>query len=103
MFWTDWGDLPKIERCSMDGDPSSRVTLADHHSVTLPNALTLDYEDRRLYWTEAREDDYQIWGMDWDGGKRFRIGLQREHMQQPYSISFWDKQLLWTTFDSRFD
>ena len=30
MFWTDWGaQYPKIERASMDGDPSSRKILVD--------------------------------------------------------------------------
>ena len=70
MFWTDWGtDMPKIERCGMDGDPSSRVVLEDT-GLKWPNALTLDHVDRRLYWTEAAENDHQIWGMNWSGSGR---------------------------------
>jgi len=27
MFWSDWGDVPKIERASMNGDPASRKVI----------------------------------------------------------------------------
>ena len=36
MFWTDWGEFPKIERASMDGDPDSRTILVDRE-IAWPN------------------------------------------------------------------
>jgi hypothetical protein len=27
MFWSDWGEVPKIERASMNGDPASRKVI----------------------------------------------------------------------------
>ena len=101
MFWTDWGtDMPKIERCGMDGDPSSRVVLEDT-GLKWPNALTLDHVDRRLYWTEAAENDHQIWGMNWNGSGRRRIGVLSREMRQPFAISFWDQSIYWTSYESR--
>ncbi len=29
MFWSDWGEVPKIERASMNGDPASRRIIID--------------------------------------------------------------------------
>ena len=45
MFWTDWGEYPKIERIGMDGDPNTRMILKDRN-IEWPNGLTLDYENR---------------------------------------------------------
>ena len=43
MFWTDWGDVAKIERAKMDG--SNRMTLVDTNLVW-PNGLALDLAGR---------------------------------------------------------
>ena len=45
MFWTDWGEYPKIERIGMNGDPNTRAILKDRN-IAWPNGLTLDYETR---------------------------------------------------------
>ena len=45
MFWTDWGEFPRIERMGMDGDPETRLILKEH-DIAWPNGLTLDYENR---------------------------------------------------------
>ncbi|XP_072024307.1 uncharacterized protein [Amphiura filiformis] len=50
LFWTDWGDAPKIERANTDG--TSRVTLVDT-DLKWPNGLTIDYSGGRMYWCEA--------------------------------------------------
>ena len=53
MFWTDWGEYPKIERNGMNGDPDTRQILVDNDLVW-PNGLTLDYDNKRLFWLEAK-------------------------------------------------
>lgn len=50
MYWSDWGDQPKIERAGMDG--SGRVTLISNN-LTWPNGLAIDLERGRLYWTDG--------------------------------------------------
>lgn len=51
MYWTDWGEVPKIERAGMDG--SSRFIIINTE-IYWPNGLTLDYEERKLYWADAK-------------------------------------------------
>ena len=52
MFWSDWGEYPKIERIGMDGDPDTRMILKgdgyspQNYKIAWPNGLTLDYENR---------------------------------------------------------
>ena len=45
MFWTDWGEYPKIERIAMDGNPDSRLILKENN-IAWPNGLTLDFSNR---------------------------------------------------------
>jgi low density lipoprotein receptor-related protein 5/6 len=54
MFWSDWGDVPKIETAYMDG--SSRKDLISNNTALVfwPNGLTLDYETDLLYWIDGR-------------------------------------------------
>lgn len=51
MYWTDWGDNPKIERAGMDG--SNRQVLVEREGIYWPNGLTIDYEDGTIYWVDA--------------------------------------------------
>lgn len=51
MYWTDWGEVPKIERAGMDG--SNRFVIINTE-IYWPNGLTLDYEERKLYWADAK-------------------------------------------------
>lgn len=48
MYWTEWGGKPKIDRAAMDG--TGRITLVGN--VGRANGLTIDYAERRLYWTD---------------------------------------------------
>lgn len=48
MYWTEWGGRPKIDRAAMDG--TGRITLVPN--VGRANGLTIDYAERRLYWTD---------------------------------------------------
>jgi len=48
IYWTAWGSVAKIERAALDGT---------HRMVVVPelgraNGLTIDYLERRLYWTD---------------------------------------------------
>ena len=50
MYWTDWGNRPKIEKAGMDG---SRRQVLISHNITWPNGLVLDKENGRIYWTDG--------------------------------------------------
>lgn len=51
MYWTDWGEIPKIERAGMDG--THRGVIIDSE-IYWPNGLTLDYSQQKLYWADAK-------------------------------------------------
>ena len=49
MYWSDWGESPKIERASMDG---SNRTLLHSTGIHWPNAIALDIPTQTLYWAD---------------------------------------------------
>ena len=65
MYWTDWGDHPKIERARLDG--TQRVILVNSF-IAWPNGITIDYFDRKIYWADAKLDKIEV--MKLDGSKR---------------------------------
>ncbi len=52
LFWTDWGEDPKIERAGMDG--SHRQTVVRAPSVRWPNGVAVDLTQDRIYWVDAK-------------------------------------------------
>lgn len=53
MYWTDWGNAPKIERSYMSG---RKRELLVNTSLIYPNGLTLDLSGNVMYWVDARLD-----------------------------------------------
>lgn len=61
MYWTDWGEKPKIERANLDG--SDRLTLLNT-SLGWPNGLAIDYTAGKLYWGDAKTDKIEVSAAD---------------------------------------
>lgn len=57
MYWTDWGENPKIERANLDG--TDRIILVNT-SLGWPNGLALDYAEDKLYWGDAKTDKIEV-------------------------------------------
>ncbi|NXT80604.1 LRP5 protein, partial [Zapornia atra] len=57
MYWTDWGENPKIECAYLDG--SERRVLVNT-SLGWPNGLALDLEKDKLYWGDAKTDKIEV-------------------------------------------
>lgn len=74
LFWSDWGDSPKIERALLDG--SSRKTIVST-DLGFPNGLAIDFDARRLYWTDALRD--RIETADLHGRNRVQLILDATH------------------------
>lgn len=51
MYWSDWGNHPKIETAAMDG--TLRETLVQDN-IQWPTGLAVDYHNERLYWADAK-------------------------------------------------
>ena len=58
LFWTDLHkEYPRIEKCSMAGENHTRAVIFDIRNLKgggWPNGLTVDLEQSRLYWVDAR-------------------------------------------------
>lgn len=57
MYWTDWGEHPKIERANLDG--TARLVLVNS-SLGWPNGLAIDYTAGNLYWGDAKTDKIEV-------------------------------------------
>ncbi|XP_033629378.1 low-density lipoprotein receptor-related protein 1-like isoform X2 [Asterias rubens] len=90
LFWGDWGTEPKIERSRLDG--SNRTTIIDL-DIAWPNGLTIDYEESRLYWCEAKHD--VIYSADFDGNNIVKV-VDKVGIQDPFSITVFNEHIYWT-------
>ncbi|XP_021709286.1 low-density lipoprotein receptor-related protein 6 [Aedes aegypti] len=90
MIWTDWGESPKIERASMDGDPQSRVVLV-HDRIFWPNGLAVDLENELIYWVDGNLHFLDV--MNLDGSNRRTLV---NNLDYPYSLTFAPNYLFWT-------
>jgi hypothetical protein len=57
MYWTDWGENPKIECANLDG--RERHVLVNT-SLGWPNGLALDLQEGKLYWGDAKTDKIEV-------------------------------------------
>ena len=98
MFWSDWGQYPKIESCGMNGDLSTRRIIVDS-DIVWPNGLTLDFQEQRLYWLEAKLG--YIAAIDWTGSNRKTIYVgDQTTLPQPFSITISAEVLFWTDWET---
>ena len=82
MYWNDWSQDYKIERAWLDGT---------HREVVINNigrsyGLTIDYVDRRLYWTDI--DKKRIESADMEGRSNYSV--------VGASYTFWELQFFWS-------
>ena len=96
MFWTDWGDSPRIEKCGMNGDPKTREVLISRN-ILWPNALTIDYTVDRIWWADAKL--HTIESSDLDGRKRRLILF--EDVTHPFALTLFQNYMYWTDWEHR--
>ncbi|XP_048744811.2 low-density lipoprotein receptor-related protein 4-like isoform X2 [Ostrea edulis] len=62
IFWSDWGNEPKIESANMDG--TERRLFLSMSGIAWPNGLIIDYEDNVLYWVDAKQNTIESISID---------------------------------------
>ncbi|XP_046328862.2 low-density lipoprotein receptor-related protein 4-like isoform X2 [Haliotis rufescens] len=92
MYWTNWAQPADIQKCGMDGTSRHTIISANIH---WPNGITIDYIDKRLYWTDSYLDTVTSSDLD---GNDVRVIIDktkffREHM---YAITVFQNHLYWT-------
>lgn len=97
MFWTDWGETPKIERAYMDGNLSSRTIIVNNDNIFWPNDLSIDYETETIYWIDGKL--CFIDRIDYDGKNRKRI-LKNAMFQYPFGLTHISTKLYWTDWQT---
>lgn len=91
MFWTDWGEIPKIERAGMNGDPTTRKVIVKEN-IFWPNGITIDYDKNLIYWVDAKLHFVDV--MDFNG--QHRKSVVTVGLVYPYALTFVDSKLYWT-------
>ncbi|CAH1173635.1 unnamed protein product [Phaedon cochleariae] len=96
MFWTDWGDSPKIERAGMDGDPSTRKVLVSEDKINWPNGLAVDYETNTVYWVDGTLKF--IKKMDFNGKNLTKV--LDKGLVHPYALTKFQSKFYWTDWNT---
>lgn len=91
LFWTDWGEVPKIERAGMNGDSKTRKTIVSDN-IYWPNGITVDYEAEKVYWIDGKLLFIKV--MDYDG--KNLVPILPMGPEYPYAITQFNTKLFWT-------
>lgn len=98
MFWTDWGENPKIERAEMDGSNRRVIIEKDVH---WPNGLAIDYKAEKIYWVDAKL--FHIAAANYDGTKRknmFKSSTQCT-LAHPFAMTLYENKIFWTDWTTK--
>ena len=90
MFWSDWGNNPKIERASMDGTDRRTVIGSEH--VKWPNSVAVDQVLDRLYWIDSGKR--YIGSSDLDGKDLRKILFS--HTRESFGLAVFEGFVYWT-------
>ena len=91
LFWTDWGENPRIERVGMDG--SNRLAIITT-KIYWPNGLSLDIPTKRVYFADSKLDFIDF--CNYDGTGRQQVIANSHYLLHPHSLSVFEDQIYWT-------
>lgn len=90
VYWTNWNsEAASIQRAYITGYGLENIITTD---IRMPNGITLDYENHKLYWADARLD--KIERVDYDGSHR--VVLAHSTPKHPFAIAVYKNYLYWT-------
>lgn len=90
VYWTNWNtQAAAIQRAFLTGYGVETIIRKD---IRMPNAITLDVEQNKLYWADARLD--KIERANYDGSAR--VVLFHSTAKHPFAIAVYGDLLFWT-------
>lgn len=90
VYWTNWNpQAASIQRAYITGYGLESIITTD---IRMPNTITLDYENHKLYWADARLD--KIERADYDG--THRVVLAHSTPKHPFAMAVHQNYLYWT-------
>lgn len=93
MYWSDWGEIPKIEKAAMDG--TMRSTLFAKN-LTWPNGLAIDHIQEKLFWADGGTKVIECANLD-GTGRKIIIGTNLKH---PFGLDIFGNKIFWTDWES---
>ncbi|KAK3871613.1 hypothetical protein Pcinc_023266 [Petrolisthes cinctipes] len=91
LYWTDWGNPPKIERSGLDG--SDRMAMVSSPVVHWPNSITVDYASKKLYWCDGFYN--KIMKSELDGSHVETVLYSPSVLRHPFSVSVFEDRMYW--------
>nr|XP_022902920.1 low-density lipoprotein receptor-related protein 2 [Onthophagus taurus] len=91
LFWTDWGENPRIERIGMDGTNRSSIIST---KIYWPNGLTLDTATQRVYFADSKLDYIDF--CYYNGSGRQQVLAGSHYLLHPHSLTLFEETLYWT-------
>lgn len=95
MFWSQSGEMPRIERAHMDG--SNRMIIASTN-VTVPNGLALDLAAGKIYWTDGGSKTIEFANID---GKNRKVLLGGSSVPGPFGLDIFENYIYWSDKESK--
>ena len=91
LFWTDWGENPRVERIGMDGTERSTII---NTKIYWPNGLALDIANKRVYFADSKLDF--IDSCLYDGTGRIQVLADSHYLLHPHSLTLFEDTMYWT-------
>lgn len=91
LFWTDWGENPRIERVGMDGSRRFAIVTT---KIYWPNGLTLDTATQRVYFADSKLDFIDF--CNYNGTGRQQVLAGSHYLLHPHSLTMFEDTLYWT-------
>ncbi|XP_052741747.1 low-density lipoprotein receptor-related protein 2 [Bicyclus anynana] len=91
LFWTDWGENPRIERVGMDGTQREAIITT---KIYWPNGLTLDTATQRVYFADSKLDFIDF--CYYNGTGRQQVLSGSHYLLHPHSLTLFEDTLYWT-------
>ena len=95
IYWTDWGETPKIEKMTLTGRNRRAIITS---GLRWPNGLTIDFANSKLYWVDAFLDKVEM--SDLEGGGR-RLVYGSGSVPHPFGIAVYNGNLYLTDWSYR--
>lgn len=90
VYWTNWNaNAASIQRAYITGYGMESIITTE---IRMPNALTIDYDNHKIYWADARLD--KIERTDYDGANR--VVLTHSMPIHPFAMAVYGDMLFWT-------
>ncbi|XP_052818375.1 low-density lipoprotein receptor-related protein 4-like [Mya arenaria] len=94
IYWTDWGDNPKIERSNYDGSDRGVIVAT---GLKFPNAIALDTAHDIIYWADA--GTWKIESANTDGSNRKVVALNL--LSHLFGLALYKDNLFYTDWTQK--